>query len=82
MATYLETGPLWNVPSATSRPPTRKSNAHSPGSIASLEFDQIDEGTRFTHVEHGVLFDQFRADGPNRETGSRGLLDALGNHLA
>lgn len=50
-------------------------------SVASLEFEPIDEGTRFTHVEHGVFFDQFWADGPNREKGSRGLLEALGNYL-
>ena len=25
------------------------------------------DGTRFTHVEHGVFFDRFWADGPNRE---------------
>ncbi|MEJ7727373.1 MAG: ATPase, partial [Actinomycetes bacterium] len=31
---------------------------------------------------HGVFFDQFWADGPNREEGSRGLLEALGNYLA
>ena len=42
-------------------------------SVASFEFEPIDEGTRFTHVEHGVFFDQFSADGPNREDG-RGLL--------
>ena len=41
----------------------------------------IDGGTRFTHVEHGVFFDQFWDDGPSREDGSRGLLDALGTHL-
>jgi len=55
---------------------------HMSTSVASLEFDAIDVGTRFTHVEHGVFFDRFWADGPNREKGSRGLLDALGNHLA
>ena len=38
-------------------------------------------GTRFTHIEHGVFFDQFWADGPNREAGSRGLLDTLGAYL-
>lgn len=54
---------------------------HMSTSVASLEFEPIHEGTRFTHVEHGVFFDQFWADGPNREKGSRGLLDALGNHL-
>ncbi len=51
--------------------------AHMSTSVASLEFEAIEKGTRFTHVEHGVFFDQFWADGPNREKGSRGLLDAL-----
>ena len=55
---------------------------HMSTSVASYEFEPIDEGTRFTHVEHGVFFDQFWADGPNRELGSRGLLDALGRYLA
>ncbi len=55
---------------------------HMSTSVASLEFEVIDEGTRFTHVEHGVFFDQFWADGPNREKGSRGLLQALGDYLA
>lgn len=56
--------------------------AHMSTSIASYEFEPIDEGTRFTHVEHGVFFDRFWADGPNRERGSRGLLDVLGQRLA
>jgi uncharacterized protein YndB with AHSA1/START domain len=55
---------------------------HMSTSVASFEFEPTDEGTRFTHVEDGVFFDQFWADGPNREQGSRGLLDALGNYLA
>ncbi|MGZ5415490.1 MAG: SRPBCC domain-containing protein, partial [Aeromicrobium sp.] len=55
---------------------------HMSTSLASLEFEPIDEGTRFTHVEHGAFFDQFWADGPNREQGSRGLLEALDNYLA
>ena len=50
-------------------------------SVASFEFEQISEGTRLTHVEHGVFFDKFWADGPNREEGTRGLLEALGRHL-
>jgi uncharacterized protein YndB with AHSA1/START domain len=54
---------------------------HVSTSVASLELEPIAEGTRFTHVEHGVFFDQFWADGPNREAGSRGLLDALGTYL-
>ena len=59
---------------------------HMSTSVASLEFEPtaLDQhsGTRFTHVEHGVFFDQFWADGPNREAGSRGLLETLGNYLA
>jgi len=55
---------------------------HMSTSVASFEFDSIDLGTRFTHVEHGVFFDNFWADGAGREDGSRGLLDALGNYLA
>ena len=55
---------------------------HMSTSVASFEFEQIDEGTRFTHVEHGVFFDQFWADAPGREEGTRGLLDALGKYLA
>ena len=54
---------------------------HMSTSVASLEFEPIAEGTRFTHIEHGVFFDQFWADGPGREKGTRGLLTALGNHL-
>ena len=49
--------------------------------VASWEFEPIDVGTRFTHVEHGV-FDQFWADGPGREKGTRGLLEALDTNLA
>ncbi|UQU63240.1 SRPBCC domain-containing protein [Couchioplanes caeruleus] len=55
---------------------------HMSTSVASLEFEPIGDGTRFTHVEHGVFFDQFRADDKNREVGTRGLLDALGRYLA
>lgn len=55
---------------------------HMSTSVATLEFESIDQGTRFTHVEHGVFFDQFYADGGNREQGTRGLLDALGRYLA
>ncbi|MFZ2014179.1 MAG: SRPBCC domain-containing protein, partial [Nocardioides sp.] len=60
----------------------RLDGLHMSTSVASFELDPVDAGTRFTHVEHGVFFDQFVADGPNREAGSRGLLDALGQHLA
>jgi uncharacterized protein YndB with AHSA1/START domain len=54
---------------------------HMSTSVASLEFEPIDAGTRFTHFEHGVFFDRFWADGPNREKGTRGLLEALGTYL-
>ena len=56
--------------------------AHMSTSVASFELEPIDEGTRFTHVEHGFFFDQFWADGADREEGSRGLLEALGSYLA
>jgi uncharacterized protein YndB with AHSA1/START domain len=55
---------------------------HMSTSVASLEFEPLQNGTRFTHVEHGVFFDTFSADGPNREQGTRGLLDGLGDYLA
>jgi hypothetical protein len=50
--------------------------------VASFEFEPVEDGTRFTHVEHGVFFDHFVEDAPRREEGSRGLLDFLGRHLA
>ncbi|MFE3190523.1 SRPBCC domain-containing protein [Nocardia sp. NPDC059240] len=55
--------------------------AHMSTSVASLEFEPSPEGTQFTHTEHGVFFDQFWADGHNREQGTRGLLDALASYL-
>ncbi|KHL17752.1 uncharacterized protein YndB with AHSA1/START domain [Mumia flava] len=55
---------------------------HMSTSVASFEFEPVDEGTRFTHVEHGVFFDRFWADGPDRELGSRGLLEKLATHLS
>src|SRR3954470_9764618 len=54
---------------------------HMSTSVASFELEAIDEGTRLTHAEHGVFFDQFWADGPNREQGSRGILETLASHL-
>jgi uncharacterized protein YndB with AHSA1/START domain len=55
---------------------------HMSTSVASFEFEAIGQrGTRFTHAEHGVFFDQFWADGRNRESGSRGLLDVLEKYL-
>jgi uncharacterized protein YndB with AHSA1/START domain len=56
--------------------------AHMSTSVASFEFATVDDGTRLTHVEHGVFFDQFWADGPNREAGSRGILETLAKYLA
>ena len=59
---------------------------HMSTSVASFEFEPADgadgPGTLFTHTEHGVFFDQFWADGPNREAGTRGILDKLGRYLA
>ena len=54
---------------------------HMSTSVASFEFEEIPAGTRLTHAEHGVFFDKFWTDGPNREEGTRGLLEALGSHL-
>jgi uncharacterized protein YndB with AHSA1/START domain len=56
--------------------------AHMSTSLASFELDAIEGGTRFTHAEHGVFLDRFWADGPNREAGSRGVLERLGAFLA
>jgi len=59
--------------------------AHMSTSVASFEFEPIDgadgPATHFTHTEHGVFFDQFWADGPNREAGTRGIHDKLGRYL-
>jgi uncharacterized protein YndB with AHSA1/START domain len=54
---------------------------HMSTSVASLEFEPIEGGTRFTHAEHGVFFDRFWADGPGREQGTLGLLASLGRYL-
>jgi uncharacterized protein YndB with AHSA1/START domain len=56
--------------------------AHMSTSVASLQFEPINDGTRFTHVEHGVFLDQFWADSASREQGTLGLLEALASHLA
>lgn len=56
--------------------------SHMSTSVASVEFDPIAGGTRFTHAEHGVFFDRFSSDGPLREQGTQGLLHALGDYLA
>lgn len=54
---------------------------HMSTSLASFEFETIETGTRFTHTEHGVFFDRFWDGGPQREQGTRGLLDQLGRYL-
>ncbi len=55
---------------------------HMSTSVASLEFEAIAGGTRFTHGEQGVFFDRFWADGGvGREQGTRGLLTALAGYL-
>lgn len=54
---------------------------HMSTSVASFEFEPNDGGTRMTHTEHGVFFDQFWADGAARELGTRGLHEALARHL-
>lgn len=54
---------------------------HMSTSVASLEFEPAAGGSRLTHTEQGVFFDRFWADGPGRESGTRGLLEALHNHL-
>jgi uncharacterized protein YndB with AHSA1/START domain len=55
--------------------------AHMSTSIACFEFEPITGGTRLTHVEHGVFFDAFHADAAQREEGTRGLLEALADHV-
>ncbi|MEN2741027.1 SRPBCC domain-containing protein [Microbacterium sp. X-17] len=54
---------------------------HMSTSVASFEFEPIDGGTRLTQAEHGVFLDRFWADGPNREAGSRGILEKLGQYV-
>ncbi len=54
---------------------------HMSTSVASFEFERTSDGTRLTHVEHGVFFDRFIEDAPQREEGMRGILDALAQHL-
>lgn len=55
---------------------------HMSTSLASFEFEPTDAGSRLTHVEHGVFFDQFWADGSGREEGTRGILEKLAAFLA
>lgn len=54
---------------------------HMSTSVASFEFEPTATGSRLTHVEHGVFFDQFWADGAGREEGTRGILEKLGAYL-
>ena len=54
---------------------------HMSTSVASLEFEATDEGTRFTHSEFGLFFDQFWEDGANREAGTKGIVGNLGKYL-
>ena len=54
---------------------------HMSTSIASFEFEPTATGSQLTHVEHGVFFDQFWADGAGREEGTRGILEKLGAYL-
>ena len=55
---------------------------HMSTSVASLEFEPVDGGTRYTHTEHGVFFDRFWDDGGGREQGTKGLIETLGRYLA
>ena len=54
---------------------------HMSTSVASLEFEALPEGTRFTHAEYGLFFDQFWDGGKSRESGTRGIVDNLGKYL-
>ncbi len=55
---------------------------HMSTSVASLEFQPTKNGTRFTHAEFGLFFDQFWEDGANRESGTLGIVANLGKYLA
>ena len=52
---------------------------HMSTSVASFEFEQIPEGTRLTHAEHGVFFDKFWTTAPTakkaREASSKPSAD-------
>ena len=54
---------------------------HISTSVATYEFEQVPEGTRLTHTEHGVHLDGFDT-GEQREAGTIELLDKLRTHLA
>jgi uncharacterized protein YndB with AHSA1/START domain len=55
--------------------------AHISTSVASLEFESLPDGTRLTHAEHGIHLDGLDT-GAQREAGTVGLLDRLGEHFA
>jgi len=78
-ATYVDIVPLVRIVTTYDM---RLDGVHMSTSLASFELDAAGAGTRLTHTEHGVFLDRFAADGPAREAGSRGLLDALGRALA
>ena len=65
------------------RPAVMPMDAWRDGDTFHVEFDLpgVNLDSIDLDVEHGVFFDQFWADGPNREKGSRGLLEALHNYL-
>jgi len=59
---------------------------HMSTSVASFAFGAAPgadgrAGSLLTHVEHGVFFDQFWAEGAGREEGTRGILEKLGAYL-
>ena len=50
-------------------------------SLATIELEPVEDGTRLTLTEQGAYLDAFD-DPALRETGTNDLLDALGAHLA
>lgn len=55
--------------------------SHMSTSVATLEFEPVDGGTRFTHVEHGVFLDEYWDGGAGRERGTAGLLETLARYI-
>jgi uncharacterized protein YndB with AHSA1/START domain len=55
--------------------------AHLSTSLATVELDAVDGGTRVTYTEQGVFLDGTE-DGSQREAGFQGIFDALGTYLA
>ncbi|MEO8827571.1 hypothetical protein [Lapillicoccus sp.] len=43
---------------------------HLSTSVPWLELEPIEQGSRFTHVEHGVFFDQLWAEPRDRQPGA------------